>query len=154
MSWHDSAHWQAENAARVDVCRNGEWIQSGACRGLHATPVIDDVGPVPHTFFPERGEDERPAKSICKTCPVKSQCLGYALDAGEKFGIWGGTSERQRRTMRRNRRNGNEPATVLVPAFQLVLFTWPPTVISITTKSRTNVRPIGFCEQLTFAIAA
>jgi WhiB family transcriptional regulator, redox-sensing transcriptional regulator len=94
MSWKDSGHWLAENAARIRVLRNSEWLQAGACRGLD-----------PATFFPERGEDERRGKAICQTCSVRTECLTYALDAGEKFGIWGGTSERQRRTMRARRRS-------------------------------------------------
>lgn len=54
-------------------------------------------------FFPERGESTREAKAVCRACPVKAECLEWALDAGEKHGIWGGLSERERRRVRRDR---------------------------------------------------
>jgi WhiB family redox-sensing transcriptional regulator len=52
-------------------------------------------------FFPERGESTWPAKRVCVDCPVRNQCLDFALDHMEKFGIWGGHSERERRRLRR-----------------------------------------------------
>jgi WhiB family redox-sensing transcriptional regulator len=55
----------------------------------------------PDAFFPERGESPRPAKAVCLTCPVCEDCLAYALEHGERFGVWGGTSERERRALRR-----------------------------------------------------
>jgi WhiB family redox-sensing transcriptional regulator len=61
------------------------------------------VGVDPDIFFPERGASTREAKAICAACKVKTECLNYALDNGEKFGIWGGTSERERRRLRRAR---------------------------------------------------
>ena len=57
----------------------------------------------PDLFFPERGESTSEAKAVCFTCPVREECLEYALRAGEKFGIWGGMSERERRRIRRAR---------------------------------------------------
>ena len=54
-----------------------------------------------HLFFPALGEDVRPAKAICAGCPVRAECLNYALDNGIHNGIWGGTSELQRRGLRR-----------------------------------------------------
>ena len=54
-------------------------------------------------FFPERGASTRRAKAICDGCPVRGECLDYALAHGEKFGIWGGLSERERRRVRRER---------------------------------------------------
>lgn len=61
------------------------------------------VGVDPDIFFPERGASTKEAKSICTACKVRENCLEYALDNGEKFGIWGGTSERERRRLRRAR---------------------------------------------------
>ncbi|MFZ4584680.1 MAG: WhiB family transcriptional regulator [Acidimicrobiia bacterium] len=57
----------------------------------------------PDLFFPERGASTREAKSVCGGCEVRIECLEYALDNGEKFGIWGGLSERERRRLRRQR---------------------------------------------------
>lgn len=55
----------------------------------------------PELFFPEKGGSTRDAKRMCRTCPVQVECLDYALKTGERFGIWGGFSERERRSMGR-----------------------------------------------------
>ena len=61
------------------------------------------LGVDPDLFFPERGASTREAKEVCRGCVVREECLEYALVNGEKFGIWGGLSERERRRMRRQR---------------------------------------------------
>jgi WhiB family redox-sensing transcriptional regulator len=61
------------------------------------------LGVDPDLFFPERGASTREAKGVCRGCEVKDECLEYALAHGEKFGIWGGLSERERRRVRRAR---------------------------------------------------
>ena len=65
------------------------WQARAACFG--ADPTI---------FFPERGEPTTLAKEMCRSCPVRDECLAHAMAHNEKFGIWGGTSERERRRMR------------------------------------------------------
>ncbi len=55
----------------------------------------------PEAFFPEKGGSTRDAKRICGSCEVRSQCLEYALANDERFGIWGGLSERERRKLRK-----------------------------------------------------
>jgi len=55
----------------------------------------------PEAFFPEKGGSTRDAKRICDGCEVRSECLEYALANDERFGIWGGLSERERRKLRR-----------------------------------------------------
>ncbi|MCW2527035.1 MAG: WhiB family transcriptional regulator [Pseudonocardiales bacterium] len=55
----------------------------------------------PEAFFPEKGGSTREAKKICTGCEVKSECLEYALAHDERFGIWGGLSERERRRLKR-----------------------------------------------------
>jgi len=55
----------------------------------------------PEAFFPEKGGSTRDAKRICAQCTVKSECLEYALKNDERFGIWGGLSERERRRLRK-----------------------------------------------------
>jgi WhiB family transcriptional regulator, redox-sensing transcriptional regulator len=52
-------------------------------------------------FFPEKGGSTRAAKRICQTCTVQTECLEYALANDERFGIWGGLSERERRRLKR-----------------------------------------------------
>jgi WhiB family redox-sensing transcriptional regulator len=53
----------------------------------------------PDAFFPEKGESSREAKRICLGCEVKRECLEHALTNQERFGIWGGLSERERRRL-------------------------------------------------------
>ncbi|ORM35863.1 WhiB family transcriptional regulator [Williamsia sp. 1135] len=55
----------------------------------------------PEAFFPEKGGSTREAKRICQGCEVRSECLEYALHKDERFGIWGGLSERERRRIKR-----------------------------------------------------
>lgn len=66
------------------------WQDRAAC---HDT---DDT-----VFFLEKGGSTRPAKAICAGCPVRAPCLQYALDHDERFGIWGGKTERERRRLKR-----------------------------------------------------
>jgi WhiB family redox-sensing transcriptional regulator len=55
----------------------------------------------PEAFFPEKGGSTREAKRICTRCEVRTECLEYALSHDERFGIWGGMSERERRRLKR-----------------------------------------------------
>jgi WhiB family redox-sensing transcriptional regulator len=77
--------------AKVDLLDRG-WQDLANCLGVD-----------PDLFFPERGASTKEAKEVCRGCVVRDQCLEYALANGEKFGIWGGMSERERRRIRRQR---------------------------------------------------
>jgi len=55
----------------------------------------------PEAFFPEKGGSPREAKRVCRSCEVRAECLEYALEPDERFGIWGGMSERERRRLTR-----------------------------------------------------
>jgi WhiB family redox-sensing transcriptional regulator len=55
----------------------------------------------PEAFFPEKGGSTREAKRVCGRCDVRGDCLTYALAHDERFGIWGGLSERERRRLKR-----------------------------------------------------
>ena len=55
----------------------------------------------PEAFFPEKGGSTREAKKVCRGCEVRAECLEYALEHDERFGIWGGMSERERRRLKR-----------------------------------------------------
>ncbi len=68
------------------------WQEGANCTGANAD-----------LFFPERGASTRAAKAICRECAVRAECLEFAITTGEKFGIWGGMSERERRRVRRER---------------------------------------------------
>ena len=67
-----------------------QWLDRAAC--LQADP---------DAFYPEKGGSSRAAKRVCHTCPVQTDCLSYALANDERFGIWGGMSERERRQLKR-----------------------------------------------------
>ena len=69
------------------------WKKQANCLGID-----------PDLFYPERGVSSATAKKVCHGCVVKGECLEFALTNGEKFGIWGGLSERERRILRRERR--------------------------------------------------
>ena len=73
------------------------WYVDAACRGTD-----------PDLWFPPRGGDTAAAKAVCAGCSVKVECLDFALgrSPAEKWGIWGGTSERERRRLRHAMRRG------------------------------------------------
>ncbi|MDQ1484195.1 MAG: WhiB family transcriptional regulator, redox-sensing transcriptional regulator [Actinomycetota bacterium] len=56
----------------------------------------------PEAFFPEKGGSTRDAKKVCVGCDVRAECLEYALEHDERFGIWGGLSERERRKFKKD----------------------------------------------------
>jgi WhiB family redox-sensing transcriptional regulator len=58
----------------------------------------------PEAFFPEKGGSTRDAKRVCTGCAVRAECLEFALANDERFGIWGGLSERERRRLRLQQR--------------------------------------------------
>jgi WhiB family redox-sensing transcriptional regulator len=60
----------------------------------------------PEAWFPEKGGSTREAKKICGGCPVRDQCLKWALATDERFGVWGGLSERDRRKLRKKAAQG------------------------------------------------
>ena len=80
------------NRAWLNDHEEVQWQQRANCMGVD-----------PDLFFPERGASTREAKEVCRGCVVQEDCLEYALANGEKFGIWGGMSERERRRIRRAR---------------------------------------------------
>lgn len=66
------------------------WMRDGLCAQTD-----------PEAFYPEKGGTTASAKAVCQVCPVQAECLAYALARDERFGVWGGTSERERRQLRR-----------------------------------------------------
>lgn len=76
-----------------------DWVSDAACKGMDAS-----------LFFPERGEGVSQIRAVCRTCPVAQRCLDYALENNEKHGVWGGTSERRRRVLRRELREEQKRA--------------------------------------------
>lgn len=70
----------------------GPWAARGACASSD-----------PDLFFPTYGQASTAAKRLCQECPVRSECLEYALEAPEKSGIWGGLDEAERKSLARRR---------------------------------------------------
>jgi WhiB family redox-sensing transcriptional regulator len=73
------------------------WATQGMCR--HSDPEL---------FFPVSragpgASQVARAKAVCLSCPVRTECLNFALESGQDSGVWGGTSEDERRTLRRRR---------------------------------------------------
>lgn len=68
------------------------WMAAARCRDHE-----------PDQFFVRGAAQSRRAVRICSRCPVREQCLRYAIDNEIEFGIWGGLTERQRRRLVRNR---------------------------------------------------
>jgi WhiB family transcriptional regulator, redox-sensing transcriptional regulator len=77
---------------RIPVARDLSWRDRANCLGLD-----------PDLFFPEQGASTRAAKEVCAGCVSREPCLQYALDENIEFGLWGGKSRRERKTMRRER---------------------------------------------------
>lgn len=76
-----------------------DWRQYAACRD-EDTDLFFPVG----TGGPAVGQAEE-AKAVCRDCPVARQCLSWALETKQRYGIWGGLDEDERRTLsRRNAR--------------------------------------------------
>jgi WhiB family redox-sensing transcriptional regulator len=78
-----------------------EWQQQGRCHGKDKTSV----------FFPPKGGNNNLPKLICQGCPVQFQCLEYAVRTNQRFGIWGGKSEKERRIIRKRRRQTEQVAS-------------------------------------------
>lgn len=64
------------------------WQEEGACRGVD-----------PEVFFPISDDDAWRAKDICGVCSVRSECLAWSLEKRERYGVWGGVTERERADM-------------------------------------------------------
>lgn len=72
----------------LGLAEGWEWARDGLCAQTD-----------PEVFFPEKGQSSAAAKRICVACPVRSACLDAALARRERFGVWGGLSERERRRL-------------------------------------------------------
>ena len=76
------------NPIEAALAGRPQWMDDGICAQTD-----------PDAFYPEKGGSTREAKRICLGCEVKDECLQYALEHRERFGIWGGLSERERRKL-------------------------------------------------------
>jgi WhiB family redox-sensing transcriptional regulator len=74
-----------------------EWKSQGECRKVSR-----------EFFYSDKPTEIKEAIAICNFCQVRNECLDYAI-ANSEFGVWGGTTERQRRLLIRNRTKSNNP---------------------------------------------
>lgn len=86
-----------EELFRVALHENLKWQEFSLC------PQTD-----PEAFFPDKGQSTRTAKSVCANCEVREQCLEHALSTNERYGVWGGHSERERKRMIKLRAKGKQ----------------------------------------------
>ena len=102
--------------------RAAAWRTGAAAPVLAALDCGDDVTwqdfalcaeTDPDAFFPEKGGSTREAKRVCAACPVADECLTHALEHDERFGIWGGLSEMERRELRRDPKRDHRSPAVL-----------------------------------------
>ena len=91
----------APPVAEIDLPWAAGGVEDGAEWRLSALCGETD----PEAFFPEKGGSTRDAKRVCASCDVRAECLEFALTNDERFGIWGGLSERERRRLRLQRRD-------------------------------------------------
>ena len=85
LTWNRSIDWDTDS-----------WRDRAACRDTD-----------PELFFPigatgEALEEIESAKAICRTCPVRRDCLAFAVETNQESGVWGGMSEDERRKLRRD----------------------------------------------------
>jgi WhiB family transcriptional regulator, redox-sensing transcriptional regulator len=78
------------NALPLDPLPPDVWQDRAACFGIE-----------PDVFFPVSEEEAGPALAFCTVCPIRRDCLAWALKNGERYGVWGGTTEQQRRRLQR-----------------------------------------------------
>lgn len=79
---------RASNPAPVLSIEHPPWMDGALCTQFD-----------PESFYPEKGGSTQIAKAVCASCDVQEQCLKFACDRDERFGVWGGLSERERRRL-------------------------------------------------------
>ncbi|MGH2806655.1 MAG: WhiB family transcriptional regulator [Actinomycetota bacterium] len=76
------------------MASNEEWQDRAACKRIQV-----------ELFFPPAEQEADDAKAICATCEVRQPCLEFAIAAGERFGVWGGLTPQERRSLIAKRRS-------------------------------------------------
>jgi WhiB family transcriptional regulator, redox-sensing transcriptional regulator len=78
---------------RLQVSAPDDWVLLAACRGKTELFFPPDIS----ESRSDRRRREARAKVVCDSCEVRTECLTEAVESGERFGIWGGLTERERR---------------------------------------------------------
>jgi WhiB family redox-sensing transcriptional regulator len=84
------------SAGRMLASQDYQWRDRAACKDSH-----------PELFFPigstgDALEEIDAAKAVCRTCPVRRECLAFAIETNQESGVWGGMAEDERRRLRRD----------------------------------------------------
>ena len=93
-----TARTVADKLASLET--DARWQDRAACKGMDPTIFF---GPEYAETVKEKRDREDAAKAVCMTCPVREECLEYALDTREAYGIWGGMTELERKALLRRR---------------------------------------------------
>ena len=80
----------AELSIAIDLAMPGPWADHANCRETD-----------PELWFPPDGSAGRVAVTICRECPVRSECLEFALTTHQDFGVWGGLTNAERNQLRK-----------------------------------------------------
>jgi WhiB family redox-sensing transcriptional regulator len=125
----------------------------------------------PDRWFPETGESPEEAQAICRACPIRAECLEWALATDQRFGVWGGASKQERRRMKAGLRapSPSGPEMTAVPAAQgparlargelppmvaAHLDAWPETAFSASELARILGRSRGAIFNALTSLAA
>lgn len=100
MNTTEAAATLSQELMLVELDDDAAWMDDALCAQTD-----------PEAFFPEKGGSTRAAKSVCAACPVRQECLNYALEHRETSGIWGGLSAQERRDLLKGDLQIEEPDT-------------------------------------------
>lgn len=93
-------------AARLDrligPVADGDWVHRSVCSPCPGD-TAEDIRQRADLFFPAKGAPTKPAKALCNVCPVRTECLAWALKMKPRHGVYGGRSERERRKLEADR---------------------------------------------------
>lgn len=88
MRVNDMRPWVAADVirpGRLGDWEPGEWVTGAVCAQTD-----------PEVFYPEKGQTSDTAKAVCRVCPVREQCLAYAVVTDDRHGVWGGMTRKER----------------------------------------------------------
>src|SRR5580693_6296174 len=124
---------------------NWGWQDAAACRGEDLLLFFGPDG----ERQPEREIRERKAKGVCAACPVRLECLNYAVSRPEKYGTWGGLNEDERSAERRRRMRPATPGSGRPPRY-----TCTRLVSSARSAATTGARPAGVSDSRASKLAS
>jgi len=113
----------------LNITAPPEWMADGLCAQVD-----------PDLWFPDKGGSTEAARAVCRRCPVQAECLSYALAHDERFGVWGGTSERARHRMKRPAGQPREDARTREVRRLAATLTDPQIAVRLDCSAQTVLR--------------